>query len=136
MVFLSSPHRETHRVFIKNKNRPKPGFGFFADWEKKLRRNSFVTLFCCAFELQSLRNSRKRDKTNRNPGELTSIFVVFFGKRRGERKKRKRKYRKKEVERREVFGEIHKAHRFKGGYQLNTYGSALIRRSRMHRHEP
>jgi hypothetical protein len=70
-VFSNSPHRETPKNVIK-KNREKSVWDFLVDFLQKV--------FCSAFELPSLRNTRKRDKTKKSRGKTDiEIFVDFFG---------------------------------------------------------
>jgi hypothetical protein len=72
-VFLNSPHRETPKNVIKEKSKKKPVSDFLS--------NFLLKLFLCVFELPSLRNTRKRDKTQKIEGKLTSKFLsIFLGK--------------------------------------------------------
>jgi hypothetical protein len=77
VVFLNSPHRETPKNVIKQ-FREKVGFGFLIEFFVKTFRHDFVckTFFCSVFELPSLRNTRKRDKTKKVEEKLTSTFFV------------------------------------------------------------
>jgi hypothetical protein len=75
-VFLNSPHRETPKNV--KKNREKVGFGFLVEFfrEKKLFDTIFLqNVFCSVFELPSLKNTRKRDKTKKVEEKLTSNFL-------------------------------------------------------------
>jgi hypothetical protein len=51
---------------------------------KKIEKKTvldFWSIFLCVFELPSLRNTRKRDKTKKVEEKLTSIFLsIFWGK--------------------------------------------------------
>jgi hypothetical protein len=80
-VFLNSPHRETPKNLIKQ-IREKIGFGFLVEFfVKTFRHEFFVKRFWSAFELPSLRNTRKRDKTKQIEEKLTSkFFVEILGK--------------------------------------------------------
>jgi hypothetical protein len=76
IVFLNSPHRETPKNVIE-KNREEVGLGFF-------RRSYCKMFFCsaCVFELPSLRNTRKHDKTKKSQGKTDiEIFVDLFWER-------------------------------------------------------
>jgi hypothetical protein len=58
-----------------NKNREKGGFGFFVDcFDKTFRNDLFAKSFFVCFELTSLRNTRKRDWTEKVEEKLTSFF--------------------------------------------------------------
>jgi hypothetical protein len=56
-------------------------FGFFVDFFVKTVRHDFLqNVFCCVFELPSLRNTRKRDKAKKKSRGKTDIeiFVDFL----------------------------------------------------------
>jgi hypothetical protein len=81
-VFLNSPYREAPKNAI-TKIEKKIGFGFLVDFFVKTFRHDFFckTFFCGAFELPSLRNTRKRDKTKKIEEKLTSdieILTIFL----------------------------------------------------------
>jgi hypothetical protein len=82
IVFLNSPHRETPKNVIK-KNREKIGFGFLVEFFVQVFRHDFLlqNVFFSAFEVPSLKNTRKRDKTKKVEEKLTSKFLSkFWGK--------------------------------------------------------
>jgi hypothetical protein len=76
---LPSPNAQKNVI---KQNREKIGFGFLVEFfVKPFRYYFFAKLFCSAFELPSLRNTRKRDKAKKSRGK-TDIenFVDVFGK--------------------------------------------------------
>jgi hypothetical protein len=83
IVFLNSPHRETPKN-VRKKNREKVGFGFLVNFLLKLFDTIFLqNVFCSAFELPPLKNTRKRDKTKKVEKKLTSKFLSKFSSGRG-----------------------------------------------------
>jgi hypothetical protein len=61
------------------KNREKIGFGFLVEFfVKAFRHDFFVKCFCNVFELPSLKNTRKRDKTKKVEEKLS--MSKTFGK--------------------------------------------------------
>jgi hypothetical protein len=72
VVFLNSPHRETPKN-VRKKSRTKRFWILLSIF--------LQNVFCSVFELPSLRNTRKLDKTKKVEKNLTSNFLVdFFGK--------------------------------------------------------
>jgi hypothetical protein len=81
MVFLNSPHRETPKNVIKKSRKSR--FWIFGRFICKNFSTRFVlqNVFCSGFELPSLRNTRKRDKTKKVEEKLTSNFLsIVLGK--------------------------------------------------------
>jgi hypothetical protein len=79
IVFLNSPYREAPKNVI-NKTEKKSVLDFWSNFLSKFFDTMFfVKRFCVCFELPSLRNTRKRDKTKKNRGktdiEILSIFL-------------------------------------------------------------
>jgi hypothetical protein len=73
VVFLTSPHREAPKN-VRKTIREKVGFGF---WSNFLTRFFCKTFFCSVFELPSLKNTQKRDKTKQIEEKLTSKTEFF-----------------------------------------------------------
>jgi hypothetical protein len=65
---------------VRKKNRGKVGFGFLVElFVKAFRHDLFCkTVFGSVFELPSLKNTRKRDKTKKVEEKLTSNFLSKF----------------------------------------------------------
>jgi hypothetical protein len=82
IVFLNSPHRETPKNVMKQISRKSRFWIFCRIFCKSFSTRFFLQIvFCSVFELPSLRNTRKRDKTKNVEEKLTSKFVVeIFGK--------------------------------------------------------
>ena len=81
-MFLNSPHRETPKNVIKKKSRKSRFWIFGRIFCKNFSTRFFLqNVFCSVFELPSLRNTRKRDKTKKVEEKLTSkIFVKILEK--------------------------------------------------------
>jgi hypothetical protein len=81
IVFLNSPHRETPKNVIK-KNSKKSRFWIFVRiFCKNFSTRFFLyNVFCSVFELPSLKNTRKRDKTKKVEEKLTSKILSKFWK--------------------------------------------------------
>jgi hypothetical protein len=78
VVFLNSPHRETPKNVIKE-NQEQIGFGFLVEFFGKFFRHDVfcMTSFFSAFQLPSLRNTRKREKTKKK-SRKTCMSVSMF----------------------------------------------------------
>jgi hypothetical protein len=78
IAFLNSPHRETPKNV--KQNRRKSVLDFWSNFLQKLFHTILQkkNVFCSVFELPSLRNPRKRDKTKKVEEKLTSKFLSIF----------------------------------------------------------
>jgi hypothetical protein len=75
VVFLNSYCSPRNAQKRDKKNREKIGFGFWVEFFDTI----FVCIFFCSvFELPSLRNTRKRDKTKKVEEKLTSEILSIF----------------------------------------------------------
>jgi hypothetical protein len=64
---------------MKKMEGKKISFGSFVDFFAKTFRNDFLqNFFCSVFELPSLRNTRKRNRTKKVEEKLTSKFWSIF----------------------------------------------------------
>jgi hypothetical protein len=77
IVFLNSPHRETPKNVIKIFSRKSRFWIFGRIFCKTISTCFFLqNVFCSVFELPSLRNTRKRDKTKKVEEKLLSKKFV------------------------------------------------------------
>jgi hypothetical protein len=79
VVFLNSPHRETPKNVIKRFSRKNRFWTFGQIFCKNFSTRFFLqNVFCSVFELPSLKNTRKCDKTKKAEEKLTSKFLSKF----------------------------------------------------------
>ena len=78
-MFLNSPCREAPKNVIKKKSRKSRFWIFGRIFCRNFSTRFFLqNVFCSVFELPSLRNTRKRDKTKKVEEKLTSNFLSKY----------------------------------------------------------